>query len=329
MKDNEAYPMDEQCTMCTEQDYNFLHRFLDATKANLFFAKGLILVEGDAENLIVPEIAKIIGRDLHHYGISIVNVGSTAYKRYVKIFQRKDGRKFNMPISIISDLDIRSIEYYDDNNRPQVYRITEEVKQYLSEHHGNDVNWNNLPIILNPSELDKFLDTNKKGRFKSGHKDTIKSYFKSITSDITSDDIELLRDVKRKSSDAQYHDDIRIYLPKCWTLEYDIARSALFKKLAYATNLAKAERDDCDMTVELKSKIKSEVESKYGDITNESTAYQIFKPLNDGSVSKAITAQYFAEALSDTDKDTLESDEYLKYIVDAINHVTCDAYGLC
>lgn len=34
-------------------DYNFLERFLDATKANLFFARGVIMVEGDAENLLI------------------------------------------------------------------------------------------------------------------------------------------------------------------------------------------------------------------------------------------------------------------------------------
>lgn len=29
-------------------DYLFLQRFLDATKANLFFARGILMVEGDA-----------------------------------------------------------------------------------------------------------------------------------------------------------------------------------------------------------------------------------------------------------------------------------------
>lgn len=93
MKDGKAFPMDAESTMCTLQDYRFLHRFLDATKANLFFAKGLILVEGDAENILLPCIAKLINRDLHKYGVSIVNVGSTAYKRYVKIFRRKAGNQ--------------------------------------------------------------------------------------------------------------------------------------------------------------------------------------------------------------------------------------------
>lgn len=57
LKGKEAFPMSSEYTKMTPDDYNFLERFLDATKANLFFARGLILVEGDAENLLVPAIA--------------------------------------------------------------------------------------------------------------------------------------------------------------------------------------------------------------------------------------------------------------------------------
>ena len=68
---------------------NILERFLDSTKANLFFAKGVIFVEGDAENILMPVIAKIIGMPLEKYGVSIVNVGSLAFLRYANIFKRK------------------------------------------------------------------------------------------------------------------------------------------------------------------------------------------------------------------------------------------------
>ena len=140
LRENMALAMDKNSTECSDSDYRFLERFLDATKANLFFAKGLILVEGDAENIMIPTIAKIIGKDLHQYGVSIVNVGSTAYKRYVNIFRRKDGNKYGMPVSIISDLDVRSIEYYQDSDSKkgkQIYRITDKIKVQLDAY--NDV----------------------------------------------------------------------------------------------------------------------------------------------------------------------------------------------
>ena len=81
-----------------KSSYRFLERFLEATRANLFFAKGVILVEGDAENLLRPTIAYIIGRPFHRYGVSIVNVGSTAYKRYADIFKRKDNADFGVAL---------------------------------------------------------------------------------------------------------------------------------------------------------------------------------------------------------------------------------------
>lgn len=34
-------------------------------------------MEGDAENILLPTIARLIGRDLREYGVSLVNVGGT------------------------------------------------------------------------------------------------------------------------------------------------------------------------------------------------------------------------------------------------------------
>ena len=89
IKNGNAYPMGSEYTKLEKGDYYFLERFLDSTKANLFFANGIILVEGDAENILLPIIAKKIGKNLSDYGVSIVNVGSVAVLRYSKIFLRK------------------------------------------------------------------------------------------------------------------------------------------------------------------------------------------------------------------------------------------------
>jgi putative ATP-dependent endonuclease of the OLD family len=83
-----------------------LRRFLDATKANLFFARGLIIVEGDAENLLLPAIARKLGKPLSKFGVSIVNVGHRGLFRYSRIFQRRDGSKIPIPVALIPDRDI-------------------------------------------------------------------------------------------------------------------------------------------------------------------------------------------------------------------------------
>lgn len=328
MKDGNAFPMDAESTMCTQQDYRFLHRFLDATKANLFFAKGLILVEGDAENILLPCIAKLINRDLHKYGVSIVNVGSTAYKRYVKIFRRKAGNPFGIKIAIISDLDVRSMEYYIDKHEDGkgIYHITDAIRSKLISDHNEDVNWNDLPsLFLSESEMGDFLNANKKRtRFQKGKKSAIINTLKEGLSPLTEEDIESIRENKRQNLENEFSDEIRIFLPKCWTLEYDLARSSIAKKLALAVEFAKAEKTNKDLTQEEIDSLKTNLYKKYDHVLSPSEAYEIFKPLNDNKVSKAITAHHLSDIIDSDDKISFEEDEFLKYIVSAIKYVTND-----
>lgn len=110
IKNGNAYPMGSEYTKLDKGDYYFLERFLDSTKANLFFANGIILVEGDAENILLPIIAKKIGKNLSDYGVSIVNVGSVAFLRYSKIFLRKVEPHFTVPVAVITDVDVKPFE---------------------------------------------------------------------------------------------------------------------------------------------------------------------------------------------------------------------------
>jgi putative ATP-dependent endonuclease of OLD family len=73
----------------------------------MFFAQGLILVEGSAEQLIIPQVAKLIGCPLSKKGVSLINVNSTAFLRYSRIFVRSDGEDFDMPVSCITDCDVK------------------------------------------------------------------------------------------------------------------------------------------------------------------------------------------------------------------------------
>ena len=104
-----AFPLDVDVTQLDRSDYRFLERFLDVTKANLFFARGVVIVEGDAENILVPELARLVGRDFTEHGVSIVNVGGIGLRRFARIFQRKElGRtgSIGVPVACIADLDV-------------------------------------------------------------------------------------------------------------------------------------------------------------------------------------------------------------------------------
>lgn len=106
-KNNHVYPMGPGYTQLNDSDYSFLERFLDTTKSNLFFAKGVILVEGWSEEILLPALAKKAGFNLTEKGVSIVNVANTAFLRYAKIFQRSNGQEMDLPVAIITDLDVK------------------------------------------------------------------------------------------------------------------------------------------------------------------------------------------------------------------------------
>lgn len=128
--EGKVFPMGRKYTELEDVDYKFLEIFLDVTKANLFFAKGVILVEGWAEELLFPALAEKIHINLTEKGVSIVNVGSTAFLRYSKIFLRKDGQEMNIPVALVTDLDvIPKEEDQDESGKTKKEIVTENKKK--------------------------------------------------------------------------------------------------------------------------------------------------------------------------------------------------------
>lgn len=104
-----AFPMAQGQTALESSDYRFLQRFLDVTKANLFFARGIMIVEGDAEQILLPALARILDRDFTEHGVSIVNVGGIGLRRYARIFLRsnpQDGGHLELPVACVTDMDV-------------------------------------------------------------------------------------------------------------------------------------------------------------------------------------------------------------------------------
>lgn len=79
-----------------------LERYLDVTRGEILFAKGVILVEGDAEQYLVPVLAKLMGYDLDEQGISVCSVSGTNFIPYVKLLHDKG---LGIPFAIITDED--------------------------------------------------------------------------------------------------------------------------------------------------------------------------------------------------------------------------------
>ena len=93
-------------TKLDDDDYSFLRRFLDATKANLFFARGIVVVEGDAENILLPAIARKMNKAFAKHGVSVVNVGHRGLFRYSRILQREDDSLMPIAVALMPDRDI-------------------------------------------------------------------------------------------------------------------------------------------------------------------------------------------------------------------------------
>lgn len=91
----------------SEPSRKFVDRWLDVTKSNLLFAKGVLLVEGIAEAIVVPELAKIVlqrfgeGRDsLEDYGVSVINLNGVYFNYFMQLFCDVDGldKSMNLPL---------------------------------------------------------------------------------------------------------------------------------------------------------------------------------------------------------------------------------------
>lgn len=281
-----VFPMAPDFTELEPKNYDFLHRFLDATKANLFFARGVILVEGDAENLLLPTIAEIINRPLHRYGVSVVNVGSTAFLHYAKIFARKDDKSMGIPVAIVTDMDVKPEEWKDKNGNSQtseeIFEAQVKRRQWVSE---------NFDFGENKS-----------------------------------------------------------FLARNWTLEYDLALDPSFARHFYESILwaekldnAKTGDPQTGKITEVKVKAKRDIQSwetEWADDPRkrERVAFEIYQStMLDKNISKAITAQVFAQKLAKLQAFTSKfnmrehrevlttkilQSKYFEYLVDAICHVT-------
>lgn len=105
------------------ENINQVQRYLDAVRTNLLFAKGVILVEGDAEEILIPQIVKsAYGVSLDELGISLINIRSTGFENVAQLFHDERIRR---KCSILTDLDDAICDttiQAGDSNRVKKYK---------------------------------------------------------------------------------------------------------------------------------------------------------------------------------------------------------------
>ncbi|MBW2647008.1 MAG: AAA family ATPase [Deltaproteobacteria bacterium] len=84
-----------------------LHRFLDATRAELFFARRILMVEGIAEALLLPTLAKIAGGSLKDSAVTVLNADGINFNAFLPLLG--EGR-LGLPVAILTDGDDKNKE---------------------------------------------------------------------------------------------------------------------------------------------------------------------------------------------------------------------------
>lgn len=113
-----------------EDEIADLERYIDIKRGEIYLAKGIIFVEGIAEEYLIPQFAALLGEDLDKKGIAICNINSTNFMPY-KVFADKLG----IPNTILTDGDYY---YMDEIKKERVYGIIYSKDHKSYGYYGNE-----------------------------------------------------------------------------------------------------------------------------------------------------------------------------------------------
>lgn len=83
-----------------------LQRYLDATRGELFFARRILMVEGIAEALLLPVLAKIAGGNLKESSVTVLNADGINFDAFIPLFGTE---RLRVPVVILTDGDAKEI----------------------------------------------------------------------------------------------------------------------------------------------------------------------------------------------------------------------------
>lgn len=148
----------------TTDELDDIERYLTATRAELLFAKGVIFVEGDAEEVLIPGFAEAMGLNLDELGITVCSVAGVNFEPYVKL-----AGSLGIRMAVITDWDpldgskpplgkARAISIWDAfcAVRPENYKLSAEWKAWFVDkgfEECSDV-WKKAGIFLSPQTFE-------------------------------------------------------------------------------------------------------------------------------------------------------------------------------
>lgn len=187
-----------------------INRFLDITRCNLLFSRGVILVEGDVEEILIPYLIKnVYGVSLDEVGISVINNRGVGFTDLASIFRSDRLRK---RCAIVTDLD----KYIDNESSSQKaaelgearrekldkeFKDNEYVNSYFADY-TFEIDFamagrENIDLLIEFAEYNKYKDKHAlndiKQNFQSGD---IKKVAKSALRVVYKDDINIKKSGK-------------------------------------------------------------------------------------------------------------------------------------
>ena len=132
----------------------YVSRFLDVTKSDMLFSKGIIFVEGISEQLLLLTLAKKIKKDLIGNHIAVINIGGRYFNHFLKIFDSNNKYAICKKVACITDLDPQRKEKVKGGKFSECYpfELSKDLEKYdykccsnkLVEEYGNQKNHPNI-----------------------------------------------------------------------------------------------------------------------------------------------------------------------------------------
>lgn len=92
-----------------------LQRYLNVTRAELFFARRLVLVEGTAELFLLDALAMKAGYDLRKNSVSIISTDGLNFDAFLPLFGKG---AMQIPVAVVTDADPPKTEFPDESAAP-------------------------------------------------------------------------------------------------------------------------------------------------------------------------------------------------------------------
>lgn len=125
-----------------DDSYKFVNRWLDITKSTLLFSRGIIMVEGISEAMLIPKIAEVVlekynekndiklPKTLEEAAVSVINIGGIYFRHFMKLFADIEGHtendKLKIPIRCVGITDRDPV----DEAGKGIYLTDDKIEDY-------------------------------------------------------------------------------------------------------------------------------------------------------------------------------------------------------